>query len=144
MKRLLKLLALLSAGGIIYIIIELLFRGHTHWTMFIVGGVCFVLVGGLNEWYPWEMSIVKQMLISALVITIVEFIAGLVLNVWLGLEIWDYSNMPFNIMGQICLPFTAAWFLLSLPAIVADDFLRWKLFGERFPEYHFFSVKPDV
>lgn len=141
MRQPIKLLALMAAGGLIYIAIELICRGHTHWTMFIVGGVCFVLVGGLNEWFPWEMSIVKQMFISALVITAVEFVAGLILNVWLGLGIWDYSNMPFNILGQICLPFTGAWFLLSLPAIVVDDLLRWKLFGERFPEYHFFSVR---
>ena len=51
----------------------------------------------------------------------------------------DYSNMPFNIYGQICLPFTVIWFFLSFLAIVADDFLRWLWFGERFPEYHLFT-----
>lgn len=52
-----------------------------------------------------------------------------------GVGIWDYSNMPFNIIGQICLPFTVAWYILSLLAIVLDDHLRYWIFGEEKPRY---------
>lgn len=117
-------------GGFIYVAIELGFRGHSHWTMFLLGGLCFILIGGLNNYIPWEMSIIKQGIIGALIITSLEFIFGLVLNLYLNLGIWDYSNMPFNILGQICLPFSIAWFFLSLVAIFVDDWLRYILFKE--------------
>ena len=88
---------------------------------------------------PWNWSILRQMGISAAIVTAVEFVSGILLNMVLNLDVWDYSNMPFNIYGQICLPFTVIWFFLSFLAIVADDFLRWLWFGERFPEYHLFT-----
>jgi uncharacterized membrane protein len=73
--------------------------------------------------------------IGAAIITALEFVAGVVLNVWLGLGIWDYSAMPFNVLGQICLPFTLAWVPLAVVAVVVDDWLRHFLFGEDKPHY---------
>ena len=139
MRKLVKFLILLSSGGLIYVLIEFLYRGRSHWSMFLVGGICFVLIGGLNNWFPWNWSILRQMGISAAIVTAVEFVSGILLNMVLNLDVWDYSNMPFNIYGQICLPFTVIWFFLSFLAIVADDFLRWLWFWERFPEYHLFT-----
>ena len=139
-KQWLKILILFLIGGFIYVAIELGFRGHSHWTMFLLGGLCFILIGGLNNYIPWEMSIIKQGVIGALIVTSLEFIFGLVLNLYLNLGIWDYSNMPFNILGQICLPFSIAWFFLSLVAIFVDDWLRYVLFKEEKPHYHLFTV----
>ena len=135
MRKLLKFLILLSSGGLTYVLIELLFRGRSHWSMFLVGGICFVLIGGLNNWFPWNWSILRQMGISAAIVTAVEFVSGILLNMVLNLDVWDYSNMPFNIIGQICLPFTVAWYILSLLAIVLDDHLRYWIFGEEKPRY---------
>lgn len=139
-KQWLKIFILFLIGGFIYVAIELGFRGHSHWTMFLLGGLCFILIGGLNNYIPWEMSIIKQGIIGALIITSLEFIFGLVLNLYLNLGIWDYSNMPFNILGQICLPFSIAWFFLSLVAIFVDDWLRYVLFKEEKPHYHLFTI----
>ena len=74
-------------------------------------------------------------MIGAVVVTVLEFITGLVVNVWLGLNVWDYSDMPLNILGQICLPFSIAWIALSAIAIVLDDYLRYWLFKEEKPRY---------
>lgn len=139
-KQWLKIFILFLIGGFIYVAIELGFRGHSHWTMFLLGGLCFILIGGLNNYIPWEMSIIKQGVIGALIVTSLEFIFGLILNLYLNLGIWDYSNMPFNILGQICLPFSIAWFFLSLVAIFVDDWLRYVLFKEEKPHYHLFTV----
>ena len=139
-KQQLKIFILFLIGGFIYVAIELGFRGHSHWTMFLLGGLCFILIGGLNNYISWEMSIIKQGIIGALIITSLEFIFGLVLNLYLNLGIWNYSNMPFNILGQICLPFSIAWFFLSLVAIFIDDWLRYVLFKEEKPHYHLFTV----
>ena len=135
LKQILKLCILALIGGITYVLIELAWRGYSHISMFILGALCFVLLGGINEFLPWELGFAWQMLIGAGIVTILELIVGIVVNVWLGLEVWDYSNLPFNFMGQICLPFSFAWTLLSGVAIVVDDYLRYWLFGEEKPHY---------
>lgn len=131
-----KYLFLFCTGGIAYLLIEIAFRGHTHWTMGILGGLCFVLIGLIDSIFGYELSIIIQMLLSTLIITTLELLTGLLLNVYLGLNVWDYSYLPYNFMGQICLPFSIGWFFLSFVAIVADDFIRWKLFHEPKPHYH--------
>ena len=141
MKRnaqILKLSILFLIGGAAYFAIEIAFRGYSYASMFVLGGLCFVLCGLMNEWYAWDTPLWKQQMICAGVITALEFVFGVVLNLYLGLRLWDYSAMPFHLLGQICLPFTIAWFFLSLAAIVLDDYLRFKLFGEEAPRYVFF------
>lgn len=135
LKQILKLCVLALIGGITYMLIELAWRGYSHISMFILGSLCFLLLGGINEFLPWELGFVWQMLIGAGIVTILELIFGIVVNVWLELEVWDYSNLPFNFMGQICLPFSFAWTLLSGVVIVVDDYLRYWLFGEEKPHY---------
>ena len=107
-------------GGFVYMGVELLWRGHTHWTMGVLGGICFVLIGLLDE-VQEHPPILKQMFQGAVIVTALEFVFGLILNVWLKLGIWDYSNLPFNIMGQICLQFFIAWFFLSYLAIKLEN-----------------------
>jgi len=103
--------------------------------MFVIGGICFVLIGLINEYLSFETPLWKQQLIAAVIVTSVELIAGLIVNVWLGLNVWNYNNLRFNFIGQICLEYSFLWFLLSGVGIVADDWLRWKLFKEEKPRY---------
>ena len=133
--RVLRPLVLWSVGGLNYILIELAFRGHSHWTMFVVGGLCFALIGAINEVIPWEMPIWQQAIIGAAIVTAVEFVSGCIINLWLGWNVWDYSGLPGNVLGQICLPFCAAWILLAVVGIVLDDYLRYWWFGEEKPHY---------
>ncbi len=135
MKTFYKELYLFGFGAVAYALIEVLFRGYTHWTMLIVGGVCFILIGAINEIFSYEFALVSQMFLSAVIVTTIEFVSGTVINEWFGLGVWNYSDMPYNVNGQICLVFFCAWFFLSLIAIVLDDFLRYKLFGEERPHY---------
>lgn len=134
-KNIIKYLILSIIGGFIYVLIELLYRGHSHWSMFAVSAVSFILIGLINEFIRWDMELWKQMLIGSGIVTILEFISGYILNIKLGWHIWNYSNVPFNILGQICLPFSIVWFFISLIAIVADDYLRYWLFDEEKPHY---------
>lgn len=138
MKQLSKGLFLFAVGGLLYYLIEILWRGYSHISMFILGSICFVLIGLINEFYDWNMPLWKQMLIASLVVTVTEFVAGAILNIWLGLDIWDYSNLRFNLLGQISLGYSILWFFLSLPALFLDDWLRWKLFEEEKPRYKLF------
>lgn len=134
MKYFLKYLVLLLIGGSIYCMIEVLARGFSHWTMFLVGGICFILIGIINEITP-KMPLVRQMLLSSIIITVIEFISGCILNLWLGWNVWDYSDEFGNILGQICVKHSICWFLLSSIGIVLDDYIRYFLFGEEKPKY---------
>lgn len=133
-KHFLKYLFLFLTGGICYFGIEILARGYSHWTMVVVGGICFVLIGLLNEKTP-KIPLLKQMFYSAILITIIEFLSGCILNLWLKLDIWDYSKNAFNLLGQICLSHTIYWFFLSVVGILLDDYLRCKIFKEEKPSY---------
>ena len=137
-SKLIQFLILFLVGGSVYVMIELLWRGRSYPSMFVLGGICFYLIGLINEKYPWDMPLISQMFISSIIVTTSEFIFGVILNIILKLGIWDYSQMPYNLCGQICLLFSILWFLLSAVAIVLDDFIRWKWFGEKKPKYHIF------
>ena len=124
---LIKELILLIIFGITYCGIEILYRGRTHISMLFVGGLCAVLIGMINEITP-KMNIILQMFIGAVIVTIIEFFSGYIINIILGLNVWDYSNLMFNYKGQVSLIFTIIWFFLSAPVIYLDDKLRKILF----------------
>ena len=116
MAKLIKNFTLFCTGGLGYGLIELMWRGGTHISMFFAGGICFFIIGSLDE-FEYKPSLWTQAVLSGALITAVEFLSGLLVNLLLGLDVWDYSGLPMNLMGQICLPFSALWVLLSVPAI---------------------------
>lgn len=138
MKLFFKHLFLFLVGGFAYVGIEILFRGYSHISMFLLGGLCFSLIGGLNEIYTWDMSLISQMYVSSLIITLLELVVGITLNLGMGLHVWDYSDLPYNFLGQICLLFYNIWFYLSLAGIILDDYIRYFVFNEEKPHYKIF------
>lgn len=134
-KFIIKPLILAVIGGALYTFVEIVWRGHSHVSMFILGGLCFMLIGAINELFPWEMGLIWQMLLGAVIVTSLELVVGIIVNIRLGLEVWDYSNLPYNFMGQIALRYSLMWIALSGVAIVIDDYLRYRLFGEKKPKY---------
>lgn len=142
MKSIIKYPMLFLSGGSIYYLLEIIFRGYSFPAMVVCGGLCFIICGAINEKNRC-MPLVLQQLVAAAGITAIEFLFGLVLNVLLGLHMWDYSNMPGNILGQICPQFTALWFFLSALGIFLDDYIRWAFFREEKPHYHLFRKKEE-
>ncbi len=98
---------LLGAGA--YGTMEVLFRGYTHWTMLITGGACVLTMYYMQDWIL-NLPVVLGALAGALIITFYEFFVGVLVNLKLGWQVWDYSALPGNILGQICPAFTAIWF----------------------------------
>lgn len=133
-----KYLFLFLLGGFTYFYIEILFRGYSHFSMIICGGLAFVLCGAINQVAPIRISLITQMILSACIITLLEFITGYIVNIQLGWGVWDYSELPYNLYGQICLAYSLIWLVLSLICILADDFIRWKLFDEEKMSYKWF------
>lgn len=130
-----KYLVLFFIGGTIYVSLEHIWRGWSHWTMFILGGICFIALGLINEVLDWNTPMVLQMAIGCAIITTLEFITGCVVNIGLGWDIWDYSQYPLNFLGQISVGSSVLWYFLSAVGIVLDDIIRWKAFGEDKPKY---------
>lgn len=122
-------------GGATYVALEVIWRRYSHWTMLLLAGILFIIIGLLNEIWSWNLKFRYQVLISTAIATILELFTGLIVNVCLGWNVWDYSNVPFNFLGQICLPYTFLWIILSAVAIILDDVIRWKFFDEEKPHY---------
>ena len=134
-KIFIKYLILFLLGGHTYYGIEILWRGYSHYSMIICGGICFIYAGLQNEQVEWDYPFWKQVLRVEAFILSAEFITGCIVNLWLGLNVWDYSGLPGNILGQTCPQFALLFLPLSAIAIIVDDFIRWKWFGEEKPRY---------
>ena len=110
-----KYSVIFAIGGILYSLMEIVWRGYTHISMAIAGGLCLAGMFCLERRFC-GMRLWKKCIFGALIITMVEFCIGCIVNRKMGLSVWDYSDQPFNIMGQICPLFTAVWFVISVPA----------------------------
>jgi len=114
-----------GAGGLAYAGLELLFRGFTHWSMVLLGGLCVLCLYGISGmpqrlWQKWVMG-------TAVILTL-EFLAGILLNIVLGWNVWDYSEYRVQLYGQICLRFALCWLALCVPANALCSCVRTKLF----------------
>ena len=99
--------------------------------MMLLAAVLCVPLDLANEYMPWTLPLWVQAILGGLTITAGELLAGLILNVWLGLDIWDYSGQWGNLWGQIC----PLWCLLAGPVIVMFDWLDYWLCGGERPRY---------
>lgn len=139
-KWVLSILLWFWAGGV-YFFAEVIWKtaqGRPEtisWTMFALAIILAIPMERFGAELPWEMPLIAQAGISALAVIATEFVAGLILNVALGLGIWDYSNMPGNIMGQICPQFALLWFVVSIIGIVLMDWMRYAVEGGEKPHY---------
>ena len=135
MKNTAKILLIWFLLGIVYYALEGIWRipdgGYANITMLAVGGLCGLAVGSINQ-VPrfYNMKIIYQASIGAAITLLIEFISGVVLNIWLGLAIWDYSHLPLNICGQICLPYALLWLAIMPFAIWFEDKIRYLVFKE--------------
>ena len=102
---------------------EIAWRGHTHWTMVLLAAILCIPLDLANNHIPWDTPLWLQAVLGGLTVTVMELLAGLVLNVWLGLGVWDYSGQWGNLWGQICPQFAGLWCLLAGVAIVLFDWM---------------------
>lgn len=115
-----------SIGAVGYCLLEVIWRGYTHWSMLFAGGTSFLGLSKISSVFK-KAGIVKKALVGSALITAVEYIYGIIFNVILKRKVWDYSNLPLNIGGQVCALYTFFWFLLSLVFIPLADRLKKKL-----------------
>jgi len=105
---------MLGASG--YTLLEIIWRGYSHWTMTVTGGFCMTILFLLNESLAsWDLS--AKCFVGCILITSVELVVGILVNLILKWNVWDYSSIPMNFMGQICLPYTVLWYFLCIPVM---------------------------
>ena len=130
-----------SWGGTVYFLLEVAFKtitGHPErisWTMLVLAILLTVPVERCGAQLPWSCPLWLQALCCAALVTAVELVSGLFLNLWLGLDIWDYTDLPGNFLGQICPQYSAVWWVLCLVFIPAFDWLRYAVEGIERPCY---------
>jgi len=118
-----KHIIIFLTGGFGYNILELLWRGRTHPSMFIAGGLCLFSIYIISRYFK-ELSLFKKSLLSAAVITTVEIIFGVIVNIRMNLDVWDYSVLPLNLIGQVSLIYSFIWFFISFFIIKVFDYLE--------------------
>lgn len=114
-------------GGVMYGALETLFRGYTHPSMIVTGGICFAGLYAIDK--HCRSAMIVRAILGAMLITAAEFVAGCICNLWLGWSVWDYSHLHPNLLGQICLPFSILWAFLTLPAYKLAALLRLAVTG---------------
>lgn len=133
-----RYLFLFLTGGFAYFYMEILYRGYSHFSMILCGGLAFILCGALNQLKHFSPSVLTQMILSAGIITGLEFVTGCIVNLMLHWNVWDYSRLPYHFHGQICAAYSIIWLFLSPVCIFMDDLIRWKIFDEPLPTYKWF------
>ena len=123
-------------GGSLYYSFEMIFRGFSHWTMFVLGGICLLFIYIQGKLLCWQDGLFIQILRSVIFVTSMEFITGIIVNKWLMWSVWDYSRLPFQLFGQICLPFSIIFSGLCLFGILLTGDIDYWIFGEEKPHYH--------
>lgn len=102
-------------GGLYYAALEILWRGYSHWTMVLVGGGAVLCMYTVFD-DKYSIPLVLKCALSALSVCVLEFFSGCIINLLFGLAVWDYSQLKFNLLGQVCPLFFCVWFALSIPA----------------------------
>lgn len=109
-------------GFFLYAFVEVSGRGYTHWTMCLTGGLVLMIIYIISS-RP-AMTLIRCCFVGAVIITAIEFAVGIFDNIIMGWQVWDYSDQPFNIMGQICPLFTILWGILCIPAFYLSRYIR--------------------
>lgn len=136
LKRLSEYGFLWLLGGSFYYSFEIIFRGFSHWSMFVLGGLCMVFFAFQGQAMHWREPMWIQVIRCTIFVTAGEFITGILVNKWFGLEVWDYSDQPFQVLGQVCLPFAVIFSGLCAVGIILSGYLLHWIFRDEKPVFH--------
>ena len=144
MKYILGKLGLFISVGFTYYMLECFFRGYSHWSMFLLAGLLSFVIDGVNNFLSFECDYLIQVLIVTTLCTIAEGCCGLIVNVWLQLNVWNYSKLWGTFFfGQCNTFFVIVWLvliaLIGIPLCDAYNYYILKI--EPCPYYIIFGHK---
>lgn len=129
-KTLIELLVMFLVGYFVYMGIEVTFRGYTYVLMGITGGIAFLLIDSINNTFSFELDVIIQCLLGSCIITGLELLIGSLWQILNLSPMWDYSSLPLNYKGVICIPFSIIWCFVSFLGILLADSIKYYLFHE--------------
>lgn len=125
-KKLLQDFSIFTFSGALYVALEIIFRGYSHFSMFLAGGICFLIIFKIYK-KNLHLSMPEKCIISAIVITSMEFIVGSIVNLWFNLNVWDYSCISGNVLGQVCILYSVLWGFLGIPiSYLSNKICSWQ------------------
>ena len=134
-----NMLVLWITGGLFYFYLEIAFRNYSHYSMILCGGTCFLIVGMIGDYIlEKEKNIIKALILimyfGALTITTLELFTGIIVNIIFDMRVWNYSDMKYNVYGQICFYYTMLWALLSLLCVYVTRLMEECIFEINKPD----------
>lgn len=117
-------------GAFLYGLVEIVWRGYSHWTMMVAGGLCFIVFAKIDERFS-SVPLLYKCIMGSAFITSIELVFGVIFNLFFKMDVWDYSNVPINFMGQVCLLYSVLWGYLCSLAIPFSGLVKRKLTGEK-------------
>ena len=130
-------------GGVGYGFVEVLWRGRTHPSMILAGGACLIIIKLITRALR-NRTVIFRCLTGTLAVTAVEFAVGCIVNIWLGLSVWDYSEMKLNLLGQICPAYSALWFYICAPFVMVFSLAERKTSKKRKKKPFHFRVECGI
>lgn len=140
-KKVLKFLTLFVVGYCLYVGIEITFRNESYRLMGMTGAIAFIIIDQINNRISWDLDLILQGCIGSLIITGFELVIGEVLKFLNSPPMWDYSNLPYNFHGVICLQFSLLWVLLSIVAVVLADAINYYVLHDETQPYYFILTR---
>lgn len=98
-------------GCIAYPLLEIAYRGYSHWTMSLVGGLCLAALFCYQSAFE-RLPFFQKAFLGTLTIVTLELTVGVIVNLWLNWAIWDYTPLRYHYLGQISLRFSLIWYIL--------------------------------
>ena len=135
-KRISEILLIWTLGGAVYYTIEMVTRGFSHWSMFVLGGLALCFCTFQGQAMIWTEPLWIQVIRAVVFVTSLEFITGMIVNKWFHLEVWDYSDQPLELWGQICVPFMILFSGLIVIGILLGGTLTHWIYREVKPDFH--------
>lgn len=111
------------------------FMGFTSILMIIVygaGGTVLSIINEIPKYYSLKM--IYQTIIGGFALILTEFIFGVLFNIVLRLDLWNYTR--YAVLNQICLFNSILWFLATPLFIFICDYVGWCLYREN-EEWHY-------
>lgn len=132
--QLIKIWIMFSLGFCTYSIIEMVYRGYTYFSMGVLGGLSLLLIDGINNYISWNIPLLVQGCMGGMIVTLFELIVGVTERIIKPLPsqqyMWDYSSIPLNWNGVICLPFSIVWVGISIIGIIVADIVNYYVLNE--------------
>lgn len=129
---------LIGIGGAMYYTLELVYRGYSHWSMFLLGGLCFFIIDKLYQKRCGKFSLLSFMITGGLIITGLEGITGAFVNLYLHNQVWDYSNLPLQLYGQVSLFFSLLWCVMTIPVIWLSGMVHYYVLNDEKQQFRRF------